>query len=71
MTIQLIKLNIGGMTCGGCVKSIQQSLIKTVGVIDAKASLENNQVGITFDNNQTSIDKLHEVIEDIGFDILE
>ena len=38
--MQTLTLNIGGMTCGGCVKSVTRILESTEGVIKAEVSLK-------------------------------
>ena len=38
--METLTLNIGGMTCGGCVKSVTRILENTEGVAKAEVSLE-------------------------------
>lgn len=70
MTTQTITLNIDGMTCGGCVKSVINALNQVAGVQLANVSLENNNATINFDDSQTGEIALKEAIEDAGFDVV-
>lgn len=66
--MQTLALKIGGMTCGGCVKSVTCILENTEGVAKAEVSLENQTAHIEFDDTQTNADILIEAVEDGGFD---
>ena len=66
--MQTVTLNIDGMTCGGCVKSVTRLLEGVEGVEKAEVSLENKNAVITFDESKTDTDALIEVVEDGGFD---
>ena len=65
-----ITLNIEGMHCGGCVKSVTRVLTELDGVQSADVQLEG-KANITFDENRVSVAQLIEVIEDAGFDATE
>jgi len=60
--MQTVTLNIDGMTCGGCVKSVK-------GVEKAEVSLENKNAVITFDESKTDTDALIDAVEDGGYDV--
>ncbi|PJO78613.1 copper ion binding protein [Neisseria brasiliensis] len=66
--METITLNVEGMTCGGCVKSVTRILENTDGVTKAEVSLENKNAVIEFDAAKTNADALIEAIEDGGFD---
>ena len=66
--MQTITLNIGGMTCGGCVKSVTRILEGVSGVDKAEVSLENKNAVVEFDPAQTNPAALIEAVEDGGFD---
>lgn len=56
---------VEGMTCGGCVGSVERAL---------KAALPENRVTVSLDEGEVSIDGQHEAaavqsaVEDAGFD---
>ena len=66
--MQTITLNIEGMTCGGCVKSITRILEGVNGVAKAEVSLEQKNSVVEFDPAQTDPAVLIEAVEDGGFD---
>lgn len=68
--MKTITLNIEGMHCGGCVKSVTQVLTELDGIQSADVQLEG-KANITFDENRVNVAQLIEVIEDAGFDATE
>ena len=68
--MKTITLNIEGMHCGGCVKSVTRVLTELDGVQSADVQLEG-KANITFDENRVNVAQLIEVIEDVGFDATE
>ena len=67
--MQTALLNINGMTCMGCVTSIEKVLEKIAGVSDFDISLKNKQAKIQYDPEKTNINKLKEAIVGAGFEI--
>ena len=66
METTLIK--IGGMSCGGCVKSITGVLTALPGVIRADVSLEPAQAVVEFDSAQVGRAQMVTAIKEAGFD---
>ncbi len=66
METTLIK--IGGMSCGGCVKSITGVLVALPGVVRADVSLEAAQAVVEFDPARVARVALVEAINEAGFD---
>ena len=67
--MQTAILNINGMTCMGCVTSIEKVLEKITGVSDSDISLKKKQAKIQYDPERTNINKLKEAIVGAGFEI--
>jgi len=63
-----ITLQVEGMSCQHCVNSIEGAL-KEIGAV-GKVDLKNNSVDVTFDENQISIERIKETIEDQGYDVV-
>ncbi|QEQ58571.1 heavy-metal-associated domain-containing protein [Haemophilus influenzae biotype aegyptius] len=63
--MKTITLNIKGIHCGCCVKSLTQVLTELDGVQSADVQLEG-KANITFDENRVNVAQLIEVIEDAG-----
>lgn len=68
--MQTTIINIKGMTCMGCVRSIKNVLEKMPGVRSAEVSLEDAQVTIEYDASLTSIDQFKLAIEEAGFEAI-
>jgi len=62
------RLNVNGMTCGGCVASVTRVLKATPGVADCDVDLAGKSATVTFDPATTSVDLLVERINDAGFE---
>ena len=67
--MQTAILNINGMTCMGCVTSIEKVLEKIAGVSYSDISLKKKQAKIQYDPEKTNINKLKEAIVGAGFEI--
>ena len=60
-------LKVGGMTCGGCVRSVAGVLRSIPGVDSAEVSLERGEARVTYDPAMTRIARIKEAIEDAGY----
>ncbi len=67
--MQTAILNISGMTCMGCVSSIEKVLAEIAGASDSDVSLEKQQAIIQYDPEKTDINQLKEAIVGAGFEI--
>lgn len=67
--MEKVELKVEGMTCGGCVKSIQNALNGRNGVDNAVADLEAGTVAIEFDGKMIQRSALEQAIVDAGFDV--
>uniref|UniRef100_A0A8C6LRS4 P-type Cu(+) transporter n=1 Tax=Nothobranchius furzeri TaxID=105023 RepID=A0A8C6LRS4_NOTFU len=63
-----VSLRVEGMTCGSCVRSIEQRIGSLNGVMHIKVSLEQKSATVIFDNSKQSPESLAEAIEDMGFE---
>jgi len=61
-------IKVGGMSCGGCVKSITGVLTALDGVAKAEVSLEQARAVVEFDAAKVTREQLKGAIEDAGFD---
>jgi copper chaperone len=61
-------IKVGGMSCGGCVKSVTGVLAALEGVAKAEVSLEKGEAAVEFDAAKVNRAQLAQVIEDAGFD---
>lgn len=64
-----INLNVSGMSCGGCEKSIRNALLARDGVSEVTASHQAGTVQVEFDGSKISRAELAAAIEGAGFDV--
>ncbi len=67
--MERIEIRVEGMTCGGCVKSIQNALTNRNGVTSAAADLDNAMVVVEFDSGVIQQDAIKHAITDAGFSV--
>lgn len=63
-------LNVQGMSCGHCVKAIEGSVGELNGVRSVKVDLEGKKVGVEYETNEVSLEKIKETIDDQGYDVV-
>jgi copper chaperone len=59
-------IKIQGMTCGHCKNAVENILKEEKGVLNAEVFLENAIADVTFDDSQTSLEKLKNTINESG-----
>ena len=62
-----ITLSVTGMTCGGCVNSVQKVLSALSGVQSAEVTLTPGQAHVTYDPAQVQPADLVKAVVDAGF----
>lgn len=66
--MQNITLNVEGMSCNHCVKSVEGA-ISGLGAT-GKVDLAAKQVDVAFDEAKVTVDQIKEAIEDQGYDVV-
>ena len=61
------KINVGGMTCGHCVNTIQNAL-KEKGV-KVVVDLKNKLVEVNYDESKINTENIKKIISDNGYDV--
>ncbi|WP_246070645.1 copper ion binding protein [Paenibacillus kobensis] len=61
------KLQVAGMSCQHCVRSIEQALQGLGG--SAAVELETGMVEVTFDETSVTLEQVKEAIEEQGYDV--
>lgn len=64
-----VTLNVQGMSCGHCVKTIESSVGKLEGVKKVKVQLNEGLVDVEFSETQVSIEDIKKTIEDQGYEV--
>lgn len=68
MTTQ-ITLQVQGMTCGHCVKSVENSVGAMNGVERVLVELNNGTVAVEFNDNEVNVQNIKDTIEDQGYTV--
>jgi len=68
--METIVLKVQGMTCGGCVKSVENVLRAVSGVQQVQVSLENANARIDYDAQKTDAAMFKDAIEDAGYEVV-
>jgi copper ion binding protein len=62
-----VELQVEGMTCQGCVRSIEMKLSKVPGVESAHVNLSEGKATVEYDDSRANVDQLIGAVEQIGF----
>ncbi len=64
-----VRLKVQGMTCGGCVASVERVLKALDGVGKVDVSLDRGEATVEYDRARVTRDALTAAIEDAGYDV--
>jgi copper chaperone len=67
--MEKVTLNVQGMSCDHCVKTVEGSVGELNGVSSVKVNLKANTVDVEYNNQEVSLDKIKEAIDDQGYDV--
>ena len=67
--MEKVTLNVQGMSCGHCVKAVEGSVGALKGVNTVKVELKGSTVDVEYDNQEITLDKIKETIDDQGYDV--
>ena len=70
-TAETAELTISGMTCAGCVHTIEKRLNSISGVADAEVNLATGTAAVAFDPSRTGPAELRQAIEEAGYQARE
>jgi len=65
-----VKLNVNGMSCEHCVKSIKNGLLEIEGISDVQVSLANKNVDVDYSETVIGIVEIKKIIEEIGYEVV-
>lgn len=66
--METMVLKVGGMSCGGCVKSVTTVLEALAGVTRAEVSLAKGEAVVDYDAGKVSREQMVRAIDDAGFE---
>ena len=67
--METVELKIEGMTCGGCVGSVQRVLQQVPGVEEVQVTLQPGAASVRYDPARTDVSALAAAVEDAGYDV--
>jgi copper chaperone len=62
-----VTLNVNGMKCGGCEKSVEDILKALKGIQHAKASSKDSTVELEFQDDLIQLDQVKKALNDKGY----
>ena len=65
--VETVELQVDGMDCQGCVKSVTRMLYGIAGVADVNVSLEQGRARITYDPAKAGPAEFKRAIERAGY----
>ncbi len=65
--MEQVEIRVEGMTCGGCVSSIQNALNNREGITSVSVHLDSSTVTIAFDSTVIQQDAIEQTIIAAGF----
>ena len=69
--IELVKLNIEGMTCAGCEAHVKYAATQVKGVLEATSSFESGTAKIKFDATNVSVDEIIKALNATGYTVVK
>ncbi len=67
--MERVEIRVDGMTCGGCVNSIQNALNNRDGITSSSADLDSSMVTVEYDSGVIQKEAIEKVITDAGFGV--
>lgn len=67
--MQTEHLKVTGMTCGGCISKVTNTLKTVSGVSDVKVSLSGGEATVQYDERLTSPDQLKAAVKGAGYGV--
>lgn len=62
-------LKVPDVTCNHCVSAIEGAVGALGGVERVKVDLDRKEVGVTFDDAETTLEKIVEAIQEEGYEV--
>lgn len=66
--VQMVMINVDGMTCNSCVQTIEKTISKVSGVQSISVSLTGKTAQVHYSPEKVTAEQLRESIEEMGFD---
>lgn len=67
--IQVVNIEIDGMTCNSCEEHINHSVNKLEGILKIESSYQNGNSLIEFDKSKTNIEEIEQAVNSTGYTV--
>ena len=67
--VEVVTLNIGGMTCASCVAHVEQAINEVPGVVASSVNLATEQATVRRLAGACSLEQLREAVDDAGYSL--
>lgn len=64
-------LNVEGMSCGHCEKSVKDSVGELTGVKNVAVNLDSGEVKVDYDAALVAVEAIAETIKTQGYDVID
>ncbi|HLI86262.1 MAG TPA: heavy metal-associated domain-containing protein [Bryobacteraceae bacterium] len=69
MPAETLTLDVRGMSCANCARSIEKKLASTPGVTKASVDLEAARAIVEYDTDLVKPDALAKAVRDLGYEV--
>mgnify|MGYP003653878950 FL=1 len=69
--VQTATFSVSGMTCTGCEEHVSHEVNKLDGIVDVKASYENENATVQFDSSKISVGEIEKAINSTGYKVTD
>jgi len=66
--MEQIALQVNGMTCSGCARSVKRVLESVAGVQSADVSLDKGEARVVYDPSRATLERLKAAVADAGYE---
>ncbi len=69
MAVLTLEMNVQGMTCGNCARSVERKLKSTNGVTKAAVDLQGSKATVEYDADLVKPEALANAVRQLGFEV--
>ena len=67
--VDVVTMNVGGMTCASCVGYVERALNEVPGVVSSSVNLATERATVHYLAGATGVDQLREAVDDAGYSV--
>lgn len=65
--METVQLQLRGMSCAGCARSIEKAIRAVVGVTECNVNFATEQASVTYNPRKTNIEKIQQAVAEAGY----